>query len=49
MPLTYSIAEGLVFGILAYILIKALSGKFKDISVVTWIVGILFVLKHILK
>ena len=49
MPLTYSIAEGLVFGILAYILIKALAGKFKEISVVTWIVGILFVLKHVLK
>ncbi|HON14554.1 MAG TPA: NCS2 family permease [Treponema sp.] len=48
MPLTYSIAEGLVFGILSYIFLKALTGKFKDITIVTWIVGILFVLKHLL-
>lgn len=48
MPLAYSIAEGLVFGIVAYIILKALTGKFKDISIVTWIVGILFVLKHLM-
>ncbi len=48
MPLTYSIAEGLVFGILSYILLKALTGKYKDISVVTWIVGGFFILKHLL-
>lgn len=48
MPLAYSIAEGLVFGILAYILLKALTGKFKDISIVTWVVGGFFILKHLL-
>lgn len=48
MPLTYSIAEGLVFGIISYVVLKALTGKFKDISVVTWIVAILFVLKHLI-
>ncbi|PKL07722.1 MAG: guanine permease [Spirochaetae bacterium HGW-Spirochaetae-7] len=48
MPLTYSIAEGLVFGILSYIVLKALTGKFKDISVVTWIIGGFFILKHLL-
>lgn len=48
MPLSYSIAEGLIFGILSYIFIKAFTGKIKDITVVTWIVGILFVLKHLL-
>jgi len=48
MPLTYSIAEGLVFGILSYIFLKAISGKFKDITVVTWVVGFFFVLKHLI-
>jgi AGZA family xanthine/uracil permease-like MFS transporter len=48
MPLTYSIAEGLVFGILSYIFLKAVTGKAKDISVVTWVVGLFFVLKHLL-
>ncbi|MCX7776032.1 MAG: NCS2 family permease [Rectinemataceae bacterium] len=46
MPLSYSIAEGLVFGIISYVVLKALTGKFKDITIVTWIVAILFVLKH---
>ena len=48
MPLSYSIAEGLVFGILSYIFLKALSGKLKEIPLVTWIVGFFFVLKHLL-
>jgi len=48
MPLTYSIAEGLVFGILSYIFLKAITGKAKDISIVTWIVGAFFILKHLL-
>jgi adenine/guanine/hypoxanthine permease len=47
MPLTYSIAEGLVFGILAYIFLKAISGKIKDVTLVTWVVGFFFVLKHL--
>lgn len=45
MPLTYSIAEGLVFGVLSYILLKLLSGKYKDISPVMAVVGVLFVIK----
>lgn len=48
MPLSYSIAEGLVFGMISYVVIKALAGKLKDIPVVTWIVAFFFVLKHIL-
>ena len=45
MPLTYSIAEGIVFGMLSYVLLKVLTGKFKDISVVMVILSILFILK----
>ena len=48
MPLTYSIAEGLVFGILSYIFLKAITGKAKDISIVTWVVGAFFILKHLI-
>lgn len=44
MPLTYSIAEGIVWGLLSYILLKVCSGKFKDVSIVTYIVGIFFVI-----
>ena len=45
MPLTYSISEGIVFGILSYILLKVFTGKFKDVPVLTYIVGIFFLLK----
>ncbi|HKJ40707.1 MAG TPA: NCS2 family permease [Sunxiuqinia sp.] len=45
MPLTYSIAEGIVFGMLAYVLLKILTGKFKDISVVMYVLAVLFVIK----
>lgn len=45
MPLTYSIAEGIVFGMLSYVLLKILTGKFKDISPVMIVLAILFVLK----
>ncbi len=48
MPLSYSIAEGLVFGVLSYILLKSVAGKAKEIPVVTWVVGLFFVLKHLL-
>jgi adenine/guanine/hypoxanthine permease len=45
MPLTYSIAEGIVFGMLAYVLLKLLTGKQKDLTVVMVILAVLFILK----
>ncbi|WP_297089180.1 NCS2 family permease [uncultured Draconibacterium sp.] len=45
MPLTYSIAEGIVFGMLSYVLLKVLTGKYKDISVVMVVLAALFILK----
>jgi AGZA family xanthine/uracil permease-like MFS transporter len=48
MPLTYSIAEGIVFGMLSYVLLKLLTGKIKDISLVMVVLASLFVLKFFL-
>lgn len=45
MPLAYSIAEGIVFGMLSYVFLKLLTGKLKDISPVMIILAILFILK----
>jgi AGZA family xanthine/uracil permease-like MFS transporter len=45
MPLTYSIAEGIVFGMLSYVSLKLLTGKVKDISWVMVLLSILFVFK----
>ncbi len=45
MPLTYSIAEGIVFGMLSYVLLKVFTGKYKDVSIVMVVLAILFILK----
>lgn len=45
MPLAYSIAEGIVFGMISYVVLKAITGKFKDISLTMWILGILFLIR----
>ena len=45
MPLTYSIAEGILFGIISFVTLKILTGKFKDITVVMIVLAVLFVLK----
>ena len=47
MPLTYSIAEGITLGVLSYVFINALAGKFKKLSIGMYILAILFILKYI--
>ena len=49
MPLMYSIADGIVFGVLSYVILKLVTGKRKDISIVMIIIAILFVLKLVSK
>lgn len=45
MPLTYSIANGIMFGILAWVIIKSFTGKIKTISPIMWIIFVLFFLR----
>lgn len=45
MPLTYSIAEGIVFGMLSYVFLKMLTGKFRDLSITMYIIALLFIAK----
>lgn len=45
MPFTYSIANGIMFGILAWVLLKVFTGKVKDIHPVMWVSAALFVLR----
>ena len=49
MPLTYSIANGIMFGMLAWVILKILCGKVKEISGVMWVSVALFVVYIILK
>jgi len=44
MPLTYSISIGLSFGFISYVLLKSASGKFKEVSILMWIIAALSVL-----
>ncbi|OIP82679.1 MAG: guanine permease [Porphyromonadaceae bacterium CG2_30_38_12] len=46
MPLTYSIAEGITLGLLAYVLINLLSGHFKKITISMYMLAVLFILKY---
>lgn len=48
MPFTYSIAEGIVFGMLSFAFIKLCAGKSKDVSVAVYVIAVLFLLKIIL-
>lgn len=48
MPFAYSIAEGIVFGMVSYVILKVLTGKSKDVSIIMYILAILFVIKEIL-
>lgn len=47
MVLTYSIADGMVLGLLCYVLVKLFSGKHKEISLTMYVLAVLFILKFI--
>jgi AGZA family xanthine/uracil permease-like MFS transporter len=48
MVLGYSISKGIGMGIIAYIIVKLFTGKVKEISVATWVIGVLFLLTFVL-
>ncbi len=48
MPLSYSIAHGILLGMISYVVINAIGGKFKKISVTMWVLAVLFLLRYIL-
>lgn len=49
MPFAYSIAQGIVFGMLSFVLLKTLSGKVRHVSVTMWVIFVLFVTKLVLE
>lgn len=48
MPLAYSISDGIMLGMISYVVINAFTGKFKKVSVTMWILAVLFVLRYVL-
>ena len=47
IPLTYSIANGIMLGILTWVILKILTGKIREIKPIMWILFVLFVLRII--
>ena len=47
MPFTYSIANGIMFGMLSWVLLKLLTGKAKEINGIMWVCFFLFVARII--
>ncbi|MBQ5394051.1 MAG: NCS2 family permease [Alistipes sp.] len=47
MPLTYSISDGILLGMISYVAVNICCGKIKKIPVVSILLAILFVLKYI--
>jgi AGZA family xanthine/uracil permease-like MFS transporter len=45
MPLTFSIAQGIAFGFTAYTIIKVLTGKYKEINLVMYVLTALFIVQ----
>ena len=45
MPISGSIGHGIGLAMISYTVIKVCSGKFKDVSILTWIISILFIVK----
>ncbi len=47
MPLSYSISDGILIGVISYVVLYALSGKAKEITPTMWVLAVLFILRYI--
>ena len=47
MPLAYSISDGILLGMISYVVLNFVSGKFRKITPTMYILALLFVLKYI--
>ena len=49
MPLTSSIANGFAFGFVSYVFMKAVTGRFREINPIMWLVSIAFLVNLVLR
>ena len=47
MPVAYSICDGILIGVIAYVGCHAVAGRFKEISITLWVLAALFICKYI--
>lgn len=47
MPTCYSISDGILLGMISYVVLYALSGKWKEITPTMWVLAVLFIARYI--
>ena len=47
MPLAYSISDGILLGMISYVVLNILCGNYKKITPTMYILAVLFILKYI--
>ena len=47
MPCAYSISDGILIGMISYVVLYAITGKAKEITPTMWVLAILFILRYI--
>ena len=47
MPLMYSISEGIAVGVISYVIVNLVAGKAKKITLLMYVLALLFILKYI--
>jgi AGZA family xanthine/uracil permease-like MFS transporter len=48
MPFTFSIAEGIVAGVLSYTILRVLTGRAREINTTMWVLSVLFIIRFFL-
>ena len=48
MPMAYSISDGIVLGLMSYVLVNLISGKYKKLTLGMYILAILFSFKFLM-
>lgn len=43
MPFSYSVARGIVWGVISYAICKLVTRKFKDVHFITWVLALVFI------
>ena len=47
MPLAYSISEGIIFGVVSYVLLNLICGKKDRLNPILYVLSVLFIMKYI--
>lgn len=47
MPFCFSISDGILIGLICYVLLNAFFGNFKNITPTMWVLSVLFILRYI--